>query len=527
MVGSVDYFNKRIKGQYNVTTAERQPGSALKPITYVTAFKQGYYPAFTFIDILTTFDIGYGRTYKPANWAHRYQGILPIRKTLGSSKNVPAVKMLSLVGVENMIATAHDMGITTLNDPSRYGLAVTLGGGEVKLLDLTAAFTCFATGGTRHDPVAILKVTDHRGNVLEEFKENSGVRVLSEQQAYLINHILSDFNARALTFGGGTQLGLHIPGHTVAIKTGTTTDNRDGWAVGYTPAHKDSEAAIAIGVWIGNSDNSEMYPTYFAGAARIWNRAMTTYLANKPNVGFVRPEGIVGGTVDAVSGKAPGPFTGGHVRSDIFIAGTVPTEPDDWRHELEICIPDGKLASDACRKVGKTEKRVFIKIKAKREEWQDDVDAWVVQAYPRHEHPECYPPTEVSTLCFDGEGNVVDCAKSNPLVDVTLIPDQKDNMSSDFEVKIQVTSQPGRTIAFAEIYLADTEYGSGQITTANCGDYCYSYKFEKIPSGTYELKVYAQDTAGGATTKIIPITVAGEVEGETTDDEDDSEEEVP
>jgi len=514
MVGSVDYFNEKIKGQYNVVTAERQPGSAIKPITYVTAFKQGYSPATTLIDIPTTFDIGYGRTYKPANFANRYNGIIPIRKTLGSSKNVPAVKMLSLVGIENMIATAHEMGITTLQDPTRYGLSVTLGGGEVKLLDLTAAFTCFATGGVRHDPVVILKVTDHHGNVLEEFKPNSGVRVLTEQQAYLINHILSDFNARTFTFGGGTQLGLHIPGHTVAIKTGTTTDNRDGWAVGYTPAHKDSSAAIAIGVWIGNTDNSEMSPSYFAGAARIWNQAMTTYLVNKPDVKFVRPkEGIVGGTVDGLSGKALGPFSTAK-RSDIFIAGTVPTEPDDWHQELEICTPDRLLASDACRRAGKTVKKVYIKITAERPEWQDDVDAWVRKAYPKSKYPQYYPPTKVSTLCFDNGGNVVDCAKSNPFVDVVLEPDQKDNLPSNFKVQVKVTSQPDRTVAYVEIYLVQggtTKYQTGQITsiTPSCSCYASGEAFKNVSPGEYELKVYAQDTAGGATTETILVKVSG------------------
>lgn len=516
MVGSVDYFDEKIKGQYNVVTAERQPGSALKPINYVTAFKQGYNPATTLIDIPTTFDIGYGRTYSPADFANKYHGIIPIRVALGSSKNVPAVKMLSAIGIENMIATAHDMGITTLEDPSRYGLAVTLGGGEVKPLDLTAAFTCFATGGIRHDPVAILKVTDHRGNVLEEFKPNSGVRVLTEQQAYLINDILSDFNARTLTFGGGTQLGLHVPGHTVAIKTGTTTDNRDGWAVGYTPAHQESEVAIAIGVWIGNNDNSEMSPNYFAGAARIWNRAMRTYLENKPNVGFVRPGGIVGGTVDAFSGKAPGPFTTS-TRSDIFIQGTVPTEPDDWHKELEICIPDGKLASAVCRRVGKTEKRLFIKITAERPEWQDDVDAWVAAAYPRDQNPQYYPPTEVSTLCFDNAGNTVDCAKANPFVDVVLDPDQKDNLPSNFKVQAKVTPQPDRTVAYVEIYLVqkgekgETKYQTGRITsiTPSCSCYASGEAFKNVSLGEYELKVYAQDTAGGATTETILVKVSG------------------
>ena len=508
MVGSIDYFNKKIKGQYNVVLAERQPGSAIKPITYVAAFKQGYSPATTLIDIPTTFDIGYGRTYRPADFANRYHGILPVRKALGSSKNVAAVKMLSLVGIENMIATAHEMGITTLNDPSRYGLSVTLGGGEVKLLDLMAAFTCFSTGGIRRDPVAILKVTDYRGNVLEEFKPGGGIRVLTEQQAYLINNILSDSNARTLTFGGGTQMGLNIPGHTVAVKTGTTHDNRDNWALGYTPAHENSPVAVAIGAWIGNNDNSPMNPNFFAGSARIWNKAMITFLGNKPDVKFVRPKGIVGGMVDGLSGKALGPFSTTR-RSDIFIAGAVPTEPDDWHQELEICTPDGKLASDACRRVGKTVKKLYIKITAERPEWQDDVDAWVRKAYPKSKYPQYYPPTEISNLCFDSSGNKVGDLECKPIVDITE-PAEGATIGQSFTVKATVTVAEDRDdYVEVKFYLDQTTLWH---TTRNadpaCGKRCYSFEFSGVDPGSHRIGVCAADAKGG-TNEGPPGTCAG------------------
>ncbi len=524
MVGSKDYFDAAIGGEYNVALARRQPGSAIKPITYVTAFKRGYSPSMTLIDIPTSFDAGAGQPeYRPADFSDKYNGIISARYALGSSKNVPAVKMLSLVGIANMVATAQDMGISTFDDPSRIGLSITLGGSEVKLLELVGAFTCFATGGIRHEPVAILKVTDYQGNVLEEWKPSNGVRVLTEQQAYLINDVLSDYNARVYTFGGGNQYGLNIPGHTIAVKTGTTHDNRDGWAIGYTPSHADSAAAIAIGVWIGNNDNSEISAKFFGGAAQIWNRAMKVYLADKPNVAFIRPDGIVDGVVDGLSGMAPGPFTGDFRRADVFIAGTVPMVPDDWHEELEICTPDGKLASDACREVGKTEKRVFIKVKAERPEWQDDVDAWVDQTYPTSGYPEYHPPTETSLLCFASDGTVIDCKKSGPLVDVLWEADGKeldsnDSLPGSFTVKAVVTHQPNSTVASVEIYLKDSDkYQSGKLTTASCGSYCFSYEFKDVPSGDYELRIYVIDTAGGATLKKIPISV-----GEKVGDEEEA-----
>lgn len=526
MVGSKDYFAKDIDGQFNLTTSpNRQPGSSIKPITYVTAFKQGFSPATRLIGIPTSFDTGPGQPlYRPQNFANRNYGMISIRNAIGNSLNIPAVKTLSLVGIDNMLDTAADMGITTLTDRSRYGVALTLGGGEVKMIDMVTAFSVFASGGVRHDPVAILKVTDHNGNILEESKPNDGVRVLTEQQTYLISNILSDFNARTLTFGGGTQLGLNIPGHTVAVKTGTTNDNRDNWALGYTPAHKDSKVSIAIGAWIGNNDNKPMNPNFFAGAARIWNVAMVDYLKDKPNVGFVRPKGIVNGTVDSLSGMAPGPYTQGKA-SDIFIQGTVPTEPDNWHIKLNICKPDGKLASEACIAAGQAVEKIYIKIRAERSEWQDDVNAWVKKTFAGKS--QYFLPTKTSTLCFNSGGQVVNCtsAGAGPLIydgdvsfyiygseveitDLNAVPD-------DFDVWVKPNPQQGTQITRVWFYLegpgcnanlCNSNSGNDDrwISTHSGGVYKSSTKdlFQNLTAGDYILKIVAEDNKGGTTDPI-------------------------
>ncbi|MDP2735870.1 MAG: hypothetical protein Q8P12_06720, partial [bacterium] len=359
------------------------------------------------------------------------------------------------------------------------------------------------------------------------------VRVLTEPQAYLINDILSDFNARTLTFGGGSQLGLNIPGHTVAVKTGTTNDNRDNWAIGYTPAHKDSSIPIVIAAWIGNNDNSPMNPNFFAGSARIWNGAMTEYLKNKPDVKFSRPKGIVSGTVDSLSGMAPGPYTQGKL-TDIFAAGTIPTEPDNWHVKLQICKPDGKLASDACIAAGQSQEKVYIQMRAERPEWQDDLDAWVAKTYKGQ--TQYFPPKQKSTLCFNSGGQVVSCTGggTGPIVGSAEFYDWSGNSVSlsslpkKFEVKIKPTSQPGSSITFVRFWLegnpsctldpdscnVDTNPHDCNNEPVKCSDTTpdsqgyYSskdngtagealFQLDDFLPGTYKLHIYAEDNKGG------------------------------
>ena len=280
MVGSKNYYDESIDGQVNVTISPRQPGSAFKPFVYAAAFLKGYQPETMILDARTNFGRdGSGRPYIPRNYDGKFHGLLPMRSTLAMSLNVPAVKVLYLVGIDSAIDLAHKMGITTLNDRKRYGLSLVLGGGEVKLLDMASAFSVFATEGLRVPYQPIVKMVDGRGNVL--FQKNiSPERVLDVQVARKINSILSDNKARTPIFGPHSP--LILDGRTVAAKTGTTSEFRDAWTVGYTPS-------IAVGVWAGNSDNHPMK----AGAdgvfvaAPIWNDFMQQVLAGKPDETFV------------------------------------------------------------------------------------------------------------------------------------------------------------------------------------------------------------------------------------------------
>lgn len=285
MVGSKNFFDSTIDGQVNVTVAPRQPGSAFKPFVYARAFEIGYQPETMVLDARTNFGPdGSGRPYVPRNYDGKFHGLLPIRSTLAQSLNVPAVKILYLVGVDNAIDMAHRLGITTLNEKNRYGLSLVLGGGEVKLLDMTSAFSVFATEGIKNKVQYITEITDRSGRVYEK-KQLNPERVLDVQVARKINSILSDNKARTPIFGAHSPLTLDNIGKTVAAKTGTTSQFRDAWTVGYTPS-------IAVGVWAGNNDNRPMR----AGAdgvfvaAPIWNDFMKQVLVDKPNETFVAYE---------------------------------------------------------------------------------------------------------------------------------------------------------------------------------------------------------------------------------------------
>lgn len=295
MVGSRDYFNEEIDGQVNVTIRDRQPGSSFKPVVYATAFMKGYTPETMLFDLKTDFG-----NYSPSNYDLTEHGPLSMRKALAGSLNIPAVKTLYLAGIDNVLDTAHALGYSTLNDRERYGLSLVLGGGEVKLLEHTSAFATFAREGTRHPLVAILKVEDQNGEVLEEYKEAEGQEVIPQTVAQKINSILRDNNARAFIFGSRNYLTL--PDRPVAAKTGTTNDFRDAWTLGYTPS-------IATGVWVGNNDNSEMSRGADGSvvAAPIWQEFMKRVLTGTPVETFHAPppdnpdKPILRGEIDQVT----------------------------------------------------------------------------------------------------------------------------------------------------------------------------------------------------------------------------------
>ncbi len=250
MVGSRDYFDKDIDGNVNVALAKRQPGSSFKPYIYLLSFIKGYTPETILYDVETDFPIlDQGRDYTPQNYSGTFHGPLKIKEALGQSLNIPAVKALYLVGIPDTISFVKDLGITTLDDPERYGLALVLGGGEVRLLDHVAGFSVFANNGIKHKKYAIKEIRDKNGATLQINQKDDGERLIDEKYIAMLSHILSTNKYRAPAFGENNP--LRFDDRPVAAKTGTTNENRDAWTIGYTPD-------VAVGVWAGNNDNRRM-----------------------------------------------------------------------------------------------------------------------------------------------------------------------------------------------------------------------------------------------------------------------------
>lgn len=353
MVGSPEYGGKT--GQINMAVSPRQPGSAIKPLTYVAAFNKGWTPATVIWDVDTEFppsgDPSDTRPpYKPTDYDQKNRGPLSVRVALSNSFNIPAVKALEYVGIydnpkvpgeDGLIAFSRQLGITTLtrND---YGLALTLGGGEVTLLELTSAYGVFANGGKRIPPYAISKIEDHDGRTVYEHKTPAGEQVVRPEYAFQISDILADNDARSMMFGANSVLKLPFP---AAVKTGTTTDVRDNWTVGYTPD-------IVTGVWVGNPDYTPMVNTSgLIGAAPIWSQFMQAAAKTLPGgktTSFTPPAGIVQQVVCVVSGVKPSadcPLQ----RNEYFAADRLPPGPEqDFWAKVKVDTWTGLRASPVC-----------------------------------------------------------------------------------------------------------------------------------------------------------------------------------
>jgi penicillin-binding protein 1C len=299
MVGSIDYFSNEIDGKYNVTTALRQPGSSIKPFNYAVGLELGNITAVSIeIDVPTCFGVENQKAYCPTNYGNHYYGLQTIRNSLANSLNIGAVKVLKLNGLETFVASASAMGLTTLDNPSNYGLSLTLGGGEVLMNDMMTAYGVLANMGIKQEKTPILKIVDKNGKTLEENKDNPGKRILSVETSYLIQQILSDDGARSMVFGRGSF--LNIKNHPeVAVKTGTTNDLRDNWTFGYTNDY-------VVGTWVGNNNNSKMSGVVSGttGAAPMWSKIMTEILKDKIAKKPVKPVDIVGMNVCNLTGMA-------------------------------------------------------------------------------------------------------------------------------------------------------------------------------------------------------------------------------
>lgn len=307
MIGSKDYFNATDEGQVNVTLAQRQPGSSIKPIMYTTAFQLGALnPGSVLIDSNTCFTAPGQKNYCPKNYDGSFRGPVTIRSALGNSLNIPAVKSLRIIGVEKFMDQATKMGITSWNDPSQYGLSLTLGGGEVRMIDLVQAFSVIANMGVKTPLTPILKIEDYEGNLIaqtdiEQRKKDLATlteydaeptygeleRVLDKGPAYMTADIMQDNNARTQAFGSRSE--LVIPGKTVSVKTGTTNDLKDNWTVGFTPEY-------LVMTWVGNNDSSPMNRNIVSGvtgATPIFNDIMSYILKDKEYEWYEKPADVI------------------------------------------------------------------------------------------------------------------------------------------------------------------------------------------------------------------------------------------
>ena len=437
MIGSKDYFadpepenctpgrNCVFDPQVNAGLRLRQPGSSFKPVVYTAAFQKGYTPDTILYDVVTNF-LNYDlKDYEPKNYDLKEHGPVTIRKALQGSLNIPAVKTIYLTGVDNVIDLAENLGYTSFTNRSRFGLSLVLGGGEVKLLEHVNAMAALAREGEWHPPIAILEIKDKDGNILEEYKKKEK-KVLSTQFARQINNVLSDNAARAYVFGENNYLSLG--GRPVAAKTGTTNDYRDAWTIGYTPS-------LAVGVWIGNNDNTAMKRGAAGGtvAAPIWHRFMSQVLGDTPIENFKEPDEIktekpvLNGSiaegikvkVDKISGKLATNLT-----PDSMVEEKIFRQTHCILHYINKDDPQGPSQPDLNSEQYKR--------------WEEAVQRWAEENnYISEEPPTDYDTTHTST--------------NKPTVEITS-PNQNQTITSrDFTAEVKTSSPRG--IKRVEYYL--------------------------------------------------------------------------
>lgn len=488
MVGSKDYFDDEIKGQVNITTTLQEPGSSFKPVVYAAGLERGYSPGSTLWDLTTDF----GGGYTPQNYDGGTRGPVSIRVALANSLNIPAVKMLGLVGLNNAIDQAEKMGITTFTDRDQYGLSLVLGGGSIKMLELAQAYTAFSNGGIIHDVSPILKVEDSSGKVLEELRIGGGRRVLSPEVAWEIADVLSDNAARASVFGSRSP--LYIAGHTVGAKTGTTQSYRDAWTFMFTSS--DMDVPVTIGVWTGNTDNSEMRRSGAGAmaAAPIANTFMTNYLKGKPNTPFKRPASLQEVYFDQYTGKKP--IAGWPSRPDWAAPWQLPEDDPEFARVYRVNKLDGKLAADTCPAdvVEERRYRVIRSENPSKPNWEAPVRAWAeANGFTQQ------PPTEYTTLCDPS---------SAPSITISE-PDSGEEVGNVETIKVSVSAPNG---------VKQVEFAVDGVTFATLFSppYQTTYDFSTFANSTsHTITATVYDTIGFKDTDQVTVTVKNSVLGAT------------
>jgi membrane peptidoglycan carboxypeptidase len=498
MVGSADYYNTKIDGQVNVAFTGQQPGSSIKPILYLAALQpndQGQYwtPATVIWDVYSNFN-----GYVPTDYDNAYHGPETVRDALGNSLNVPAVKTMAFVGLDRFTKMAEEVGLTfPLGDPieRNAGLTTALGSVEVRLFDMVSAYSVLANYGVRMNPYSILYIQDSKGNEIYRAEASpTGLQVIPPEFAYLITNILADPQARLMEFGTGWPMVLSN-GREAAVKTGTSNDSRDIWTIGYTPQ-------IAVGVWVGNSDNRPMYgASGYAGAAPIWNDVMEAALAGQPVVPFQQPPAIIQKVVCDDSGAEPSPGCDGRTHTEIFAASAPPPGPDqDIFRTLQVDGYTGKLANQYCQDDVVT--RTFLAIDDSTAfNWINNTpegNSWATQR--GLEPPLAPPPTE---YCAPNEQRPV-VVVSFPTQDMTVegvVPVRGTINMPDFsryELRYGIGPSPD---TFSDPLVVD------QNQHPEADSLLAQFDTRGLQNGQYTLRIVAIDIYGRSVTRDIPINV--------------------
>jgi len=509
MVGSADFYDEDIAGQVNMVLSQtRQPGSAIKPLTYVAAFEQGWTASTLIWDVPTEFapsDDPYDTNppYEPVNYDEKFHGPVTVRSALANSYNIPAVKALDYIGIyddpetdaeEGLIAFAERLGITSLTR-SDYGLSLTLGGGEISLMELSSAYTAFANEGRKMPTVAITKIVDHTGNVVYEYEPPAGDQVIRAEHAYLVSSILSDTEARIPMFGTNPVINLDF---TAAVKTGTTNDFRDNWTVGYTPD-------LVVGVWVGNTDYSPMENTTgLTGAGPIWAEFMTyavnTLTGDDPS-SFDRPAGIVDRVICAISGTEPSEWCPEQT-SEIFASDQLPeSKSEDLWKKVTVDTWTGLGASEACSEF--TDKKSAINVDDEwAKEWlkeEDEGQAWAEEM------------GFSSPLFFVPER---DCTADDPRPIITLTGLSKGDTIKTSKLKIRGIITATENFEYYKIEwgkgadpVAWTKLVKKEETPQEAEGLLYDWDLTDIEPGIVTLRIYVHSTDDTYAEKLISLNI--------------------
>ncbi len=477
MVGSRDYFNESIDGNVNVSTRPRQPGSSIKPIIYAAAFIKGYTPLTIVYDVVTNFDTTNQRPYKPHNYTLLEYGAVTLKKALAGSLNVASVKVLYLTGVNTVLEFAKKLGYTTFQDPSRFGLSLVLGGGEVTLLDHTSAFSSFAQEGKRAPVAAVLRVEDKQGRVLFQ-KQNDPIQpVFDKEVARQITDILSDSQAREYVFGKNPY--LTIPSHPAGVKTGTTNDFRDAWTIGYTPS-------IVTGVWVGNNDNSAMKKGADGSkiAAPIWYEYMNLSLKDTATEAFTKPLPVITGNPVLDGALFPNTVvridsTTGKLATILTPAETIIEKPYTDIHSILYYIDKDNPRG---------EKPQNFPQDPQYEKWERAVQKWAMKIgfIKKDVGQPVTPPVLLGQQDHDLS---------------ILSPEENDTIASNELTAAIQTSSP-RGISYVEYYL-----DSNLIQRVSQTPYKLSYILSGVENGFHTLSVKSFDAQGDVQQASVTINI--------------------